>query len=227
VTETYCKYCGSPCQADAPACSQCGHSQQSAVHGLSLGAQFLPENPPGIRCLRCDTIGPANAEFCHGCGARYGAVAGGFLTTTRCSQCGTLATSNTAYCAVCGFRLGYEYAGFWRRTGGYVIDALILLIPNALLNLAIPFVAGTILSVLYFGYFWTSSGQTLGMKAVGVRVQSLSGDPIGWGAAIGRYLMLAVSFLCLFIGVAWVGWQEHKRGWHDLAAGTEVIRVRR
>jgi uncharacterized RDD family membrane protein YckC len=100
-----------------------------------------------------------------------------------------------------------------------------LLVPNALARLTVPYVGDLLVDLVYFTAFWTTSGQTLGMRAVGVRVQDVSGDRVSLAAALGRYVMLIVGFACLLLGVAWVGWQREKRGWHDLAAGTEVVRT--
>ena len=88
-------------------------------------------------------------------------------------------------------------------------------------------VLGFVLDTLYFGYFWTSRGSSLGMRACGLRVRDkVTGNAISWGQTVGRVLMIMVGFACLCLAVMAVGWDAQKRDWHDRAAGTEVVRKR-
>jgi len=48
---------------------------------------------------------------------------------------------------------------------------------------------------LYFVGFWTRSGQTLAMKTWHLRVVDASGQPLGWGRAVARYLLSWLWFL--------------------------------
>jgi uncharacterized RDD family membrane protein YckC len=132
-----------------------------------------------------------------------------------------------------------EFGGFWIRFGAYVIDALIL----ALIGIPLGLVAGVqslqspgelptwsylisfLIGVAYFVGFWVRSGSTLGMSALGLQVvRDADGGPITWGKALVRWVGLVISFWILFIGVIWVAFDSRKRGWHDLMAGTVVIR---
>lgn len=50
----------------------------------------------------------------------------------------------------------------------------------------------------FFGWFWTHGGQTLGMRAWRLQVQTLDGRPPGWLNALGRYAtMMACWGICL------------------------------
>lgn len=51
---------------------------------------------------------------------------------------------------------------------------------------------------LFFGYFWTRIGQTLGMQVWRVRIENLDGTPVSWSQALRRYVTAAaVIFLTL------------------------------
>ena len=54
---------------------------------------------------------------------------------------------------------------------------------------------------LFFGYFWTRVGQTLGMQVWRVRIQNLDGVSVSWSQALRRYVTAAVIvFLALLAG---------------------------
>jgi uncharacterized RDD family membrane protein YckC len=51
---------------------------------------------------------------------------------------------------------------------------------------------------LFFGYFWTRIGQTLGMQVWRVRIENLDGTSVSWTQALRRYVTAAaVIFLTL------------------------------
>jgi len=52
----------------------------------------------------------------------------------------------------------------------------------------------------YFGWCWTRSGQTLGMKAWGIRIETADGRRPGWGQAISRFLLGAAIAWMAVIG---------------------------
>ena len=65
------------------------------------------------------------------------------------------------------------------------------------------------------------NGQTIGKKAVGIKVQGVQGD---WGKAIVRTLMKVVSAVPLGLGYFWMLWDKDGQTWHDKVAGTTVVR---
>jgi uncharacterized RDD family membrane protein YckC len=79
----------------------------------------------------------------------------------------------------------------------------------------------------YFVLLHGTGGQTLGKRLVGVRVVHVSGEPIGYARALGRTLGSVLSAFPLGLGYLAVAWQCDKRGFHDLLAGTRVVRARR
>ncbi|WP_309044246.1 RDD family protein [Marinobacter sediminicola] len=54
---------------------------------------------------------------------------------------------------------------------------------------------------LFFAYFWTRIGQTLGMQVWRIRIENLDGSSVSWGQALRRYVSAAaVFFLALLAG---------------------------
>jgi len=120
-------------------------------------------------------------------------------------------------------------ASFFRRLGAFLIDGLIVGIPIGILAaiaqnealwvlwLAIPFV--------YFTYLEGSpSGQTVGKRALGIRVIDFSaGDAIGFGRAALRTLGRFVSQFICYLGYLWMLWDREKQTWHDKIATSVVV----
>jgi uncharacterized RDD family membrane protein YckC len=79
-------------------------------------------------------------------------------------------------------------------------------------------------TVVYFVYFWGTSGSTLGMRIFKLRiVDADTGAPIGMARAIVRYLMSIVNSLACYIGWIWVAFDPRKQGWHDKVANSIVL----
>jgi uncharacterized RDD family membrane protein YckC len=79
-------------------------------------------------------------------------------------------------------------------------------------------------TVLFFGWFWTRWGQTLGMQAWRLRVETLAGDRISWRQAMLRLAGACVSFACLGAGYLAILFDPESRAWHDRWSGTRVVR---
>lgn len=143
-------------------------------------------------------------------------------------------------------------AGFWIRGAALVVDSLVLqsaFLPFQLLIYYPTLLAGGIgrgpdptrllavnagylmvafvVSAGYVVWMHGKYGQTLGKVATGVKVVQVSGEPIGYGRALGRWLALFLSTITLGIGYLIAGLRSDKRSLHDLVAGTRVMKVRR
>ncbi|MBR9883230.1 MAG: RDD family protein [Oceanospirillales bacterium] len=70
-------------------------------------------------------------------------------------------------------------------------------------------------SFLFFGYFWTRSGQTLGMQAWRIRVQTFDGNRLSWTQALIRFLCAIISWIPLGLGYLWMLFSDEKLTWHD------------
>lgn len=81
-------------------------------------------------------------------------------------------------------------------------------------------------ALVYFGYFWSAHGQTIGQMVFGFRVRdAASGKFPGAGMAVIRGLIwwLEVVFCCVgAVGWLWMFWDPRRQGFHDKVAGTIV-----
>jgi len=121
-------------------------------------------------------------------------------------------------------------AGFWRRFVASLLDGIILGVIGGILgsiltdndNAATG--VGVLLGILYYTYFEGSSGQTLGKKALGIRVVDLAGGgSIGFGRAFIRYIGRIVSAIPLLLGYFWMLWDKERQTWHDKFARSVVV----
>ena len=55
-------------------------------------------------------------------------------------------------------------------------------------------------------------------------VRDRDGSEIGWGTALLRLVGLWIAALVFYIGFIWVFIDQRRRGWHDLIAGTVVVK---
>jgi uncharacterized RDD family membrane protein YckC len=84
------------------------------------------------------------------------------------------------------------------------------------------------LLMVWFGYFawpWLRSGQTLGMAAWRIQLQTTDGKPLSWQHVIRRWLMASVSCLVLGMGFFWAVVDKQHRTWHDLASHTRLVSI--
>lgn len=85
--------------------------------------------------------------------------------------------------------------------------------------------AALVATLLYHTLLIGRSGQTLGKKAVGVRVVDASnGTVIGTGRALGRYLFaMFISGNICALGYLWAIWDGRKQTWHDKVVSSVVV----
>ena len=78
-------------------------------------------------------------------------------------------------------------------------------------------------SLFFYGWFWTHGGQTLGMRAWKVYLVGQTQVQITWKQASIRFAVAIVSWLCLGLGFLWQWLSKDKLSWHDLLSGTQLI----
>lgn len=76
---------------------------------------------------------------------------------------------------------------------------------------------------LFFAFFWTRGGMTLGMQAWRLRVQTLDGCSITPFQALQRFLVAGVSLAAFGLGYLWILFDDEKRSWPDIVSGTRVV----
>ena len=128
-----------------------------------------------------------------------------------------------------------DKAGWWTRFFAVLIDSIGLgiisgILVNILYQSSDPTAGSglqTLLGVAYFCYFWSSygGGQTLGMRALNIKVVKTDGSQLDIVGAFLRYVGLVISIIPLFLGVIWAAFDAQKQGWHDKIAGTYVVKA--
>jgi uncharacterized RDD family membrane protein YckC len=140
-----------------------------------------------------------------------------------------------------------DHAGLATRTVAFAADAAIInvvawgvaaVVAVGLSVLKVPdevvtvlAVIGTVIaigwSVAYFAFFWSSTGQTPGNRALGIRVvEARSGEPPHATRAVLRVLALPLSAIPLCAGFLMILVDARRRALHDVLVGTVVVYVR-
>jgi uncharacterized RDD family membrane protein YckC len=83
--------------------------------------------------------------------------------------------------------------------------------------------AWALIVVSYFVVFWSTAGQTPGMRLLRIRVRRLDGSVVSVGRAVVRVVGLALAIIPLFAGFVPVLFSERRRGLPDYLAGTVVV----
>ncbi len=75
----------------------------------------------------------------------------------------------------------------------------------------------------YFVLFWSTAGQTPGMRLMGLRVTTADGDRPGVLRSVVRLIGLVLAIVPLFLGFVPVLVDARRRGLQDMLAGTVVL----
>ena len=76
---------------------------------------------------------------------------------------------------------------------------------------------------LFFGWFWTHGGQTLGMRAWRLQLCRIDGQNLAWSTAVVRFLSALLSWLALGLGFFWIAIDPQNRAWHDRLSKSIVV----
>jgi len=87
------------------------------------------------------------------------------------------------------------------------------------------FAAMLLSAFLFFGWFWTHSGQTLGMQAWRIKVQNSDGSALSWKQVLLRFVSAPFSMLALGLGYLYMLADPQQRTVPDLLSGSEVVKV--
>jgi uncharacterized RDD family membrane protein YckC len=154
---------------------------------------------------------------------------------------------------------GRPLASWGTRLGAYLIDVLVLLIPLGLI-FAVTFVSIVDSDTSTAGWIGASilwilasaavvllyapllmmrqgerNGQTLGKQLVGIRVVRDNGEPMGFGWAALREVLIKnlavgiassiIPIIPWFLNFFWPLWDDQNRALHDMAASTHVVKA--
>jgi uncharacterized RDD family membrane protein YckC len=137
---------------------------------------------------------------------------------------------------------GQHSAGFGRRFAALIYDALLLAALAMILTAcAMMFTHGrpilyesvgawqylyraglVALVVLYYGFQWRRSGQTLGMRAWRIVVRNKNAAPLSIGQLLRRLTYGALSWGGAGLGVFWIYLDSEGLALHDRLSGTRV-----
>jgi uncharacterized RDD family membrane protein YckC len=81
----------------------------------------------------------------------------------------------------------------------------------------------TLVVATHFVLFWSSAGQTPGMRLLRVRVRGPSGGAPSIGRSLVRLVGLLLAIVPMFAGFVPVLFTERRRGLPDFLAGTVVL----
>lgn len=144
-----------------------------------------------------------------------------------------------------------EKASFLGRLAAYILDGLILSIigifgglviwglisltgdsdSNIAVFLAIMLACVLVFIILlfqflYFGYFWSTSGQSLGMKLLNMKVVRQDGGELSFlRAGLRGSLGYWISSLVFNLGFLWAAFDQEKETWHDKIFETWVVKT--
>ena len=83
------------------------------------------------------------------------------------------------------------------------------------------------ITAAYFVASWTRGGQTIGMKPWRLHVVRGDGLPPDASHAALRFAVALLSVAAAGLGFWWALFDAQGRTWHDVAAGTLVVRLER
>ena len=145
-----------------------------------------------------------------------------------------------------------NYAGFFTRFFALLIDQIAMAVLAWIVSLVVGACAGTALlaegdiigflfgglaligwlilavfNFVYFGYFWSNSGQSVGMKLLNCTVvRRTEGETLSfWRAGFRGTIGYAISGLVFGLGFLWAAFDSNKETWHDKLFDTWVIKT--
>ena len=135
-----------------------------------------------------------------------------------------------------------RFGGFASRAFGLVIDAALAELGFVVVATAIALVAALagglhsgwlagalagagwfIAAAIYFAAFWSTTGQTPGMRLMHLRVVTPDGMPPSAARSLVRFVGLILAIIPLFAGFLPVLFDSRRRGLQDFLSGTVVL----
>ena len=75
---------------------------------------------------------------------------------------------------------------------------------------------------LYYCISWKSSGQTLGLKAWGLKLVKLDGSDFTWLEVITRFFISLILF-CTIVGFLWLLFNKNRLTIYDIVTKSKII----
>jgi uncharacterized RDD family membrane protein YckC len=121
--------------------------------------------------------------------------------------------------------LAMQRAGFWPRFGATLLDLVLVIFVTA-----IVFANERFFALVWFVYhvaMWTWRGTTLGGIVFSLRIIRLDGRAPDFTVCLVRSLGSCLSLVVAGLGFFWASWNPEKQSWHDMIAGTVIVRTPR
>lgn len=80
---------------------------------------------------------------------------------------------------------------------------------------------------IFFCWFWTHGGQTLGMRSWRVKLLDTKGAPVTLKLSLIRFCAAVLSLLPLGLGYIWVMFDRDGLAWHDRLSGTRLVMLKK
>ncbi|KYG85488.1 hypothetical protein AWW67_15270 [Roseivirga seohaensis] len=135
-------------------------------------------------------------------------------------------------------QLEYPLAGIGDRILAFVLDAIIILsfffitsVTLAATGISMSVAMNVMLSIVAYLYRLISevffNGQTVGKKALSIKVVKLDGSVPSFGAYFLRWLMEPIDFFIVGLGVVFIILTKNGQRVGDLLAGTTVVKIKK
>jgi len=79
------------------------------------------------------------------------------------------------------------------------------------------------ISFLFYGWFWTHGGQTLGLRSWNLKIQTFNRENISWTQALLRFVGAIISWGFCGLGFLWILIDKNHRSWHDYLSKTTLF----
>ncbi len=80
-----------------------------------------------------------------------------------------------------------------------------------------------LVSFLFYTWFWTHGGQTLGIRSWKMIILTREKKPLGWKQASIRFVAMLLSWSLCGLGVLWILIDKQNLSWHDRLSDSEIF----
>jgi uncharacterized RDD family membrane protein YckC len=124
-------------------------------------------------------------------------------------------------------------AGFWIRLAAFLVDLATVMVTVNLVQLGLRSLQtpawiwtamNLVLTVIYFGFFYSRKGATPGKWTFGIRVRHQGHHPGFFRSILRETLGKTVSVALFFGGFVMSAFRKDKLALHDLVFGTRVVK---
>lgn len=121
--------------------------------------------------------------------------------------------------------LAMPRVGFWPRFGATFLDFALIMFAIMMMFREPRFFP--LIWIVYHIAMWAWRGTTLGGIVFSLRIIRLDGRAPDFTVVLVRCLASCLSFVVAGLGFFWASWNPDKQSWHDMIAGTVIVRTPR